>query len=193
MRSRIEDKINIHYSKILQFKKWILDNNGKKIYPNRKINSIYFDTNNFQMFKDSEEGCSPRLKLRIRFYNDNEFYLEKKESNINNRSKDIKRISIYEKNLFLTKGIFNRRYGVCKPKLIVSYHREYFSINSARITIDYNIKYQRFDNNKNISEKDVIAEIKSKNLHEKDQLSHFFYFPRIRFSKYCRGISSLFF
>ena len=45
MTIRIEDKIDIHKSKLLIFKKWILQNKGKKLYSKRKINSIYFDTN----------------------------------------------------------------------------------------------------------------------------------------------------
>ena len=97
MTLRIEEKIDIHKSKLLIFKKWILQNNGKKIYFKRKINSIYFDTKNFQMYQDSEEGCSPRMKLRIRYYDENNFYLEKKISTQNDRLKSTRKINLNEK------------------------------------------------------------------------------------------------
>ena len=193
MTLRIEEKIDIHESKLLIFKKWILQNKGKKIYSKRKINSIYFDTKNFQMYQDSEEGCNPRMKLRIRYYDENNFYLEKKISTQNDRSKSTRKINMNEKRDLLKKGIFDRKYGLCSPNIIVSYMREYYSILSMRVTIDTNIQYRLFNSIKNIREKSIVVEVKSNNLSQKDNIFNLFYFPRIRFSKYCRGISSFYF
>ena len=48
------------------------------LHADRKIASIYFDTNQQQSFSDSEEGLLPRSKLRGRWYNDkiSKIYLE---------------------------------------------------------------------------------------------------------------------
>ena len=40
-----------------------------KIYAQRKIFSVYFDTDNFKDFYTSEEGTVPRKKIRFRTYN----------------------------------------------------------------------------------------------------------------------------
>ena len=44
--------------------------NGKKIFPNRNIQSVYFDNKFFDMYNDSEEGVLPRKKVRMRNYPD---------------------------------------------------------------------------------------------------------------------------
>jgi SPX domain protein involved in polyphosphate accumulation len=40
----------------------------KTAYPDRFINNIYFDTEDYQYFKDNVEGVSNRKKIRIRWY-----------------------------------------------------------------------------------------------------------------------------
>lgn len=37
-------------------------------YPDRPVNNIYFDTEDFQYFRDNVEGVSNRKKIRIRWY-----------------------------------------------------------------------------------------------------------------------------
>ena len=41
----------------------------KKLFPDRIVESIYFDTKDFQFFNLSEEGVTPRFKIRLRGYN----------------------------------------------------------------------------------------------------------------------------
>ena len=38
------------------------------LYPSRLINSCYFDTQNMDIFNNSEEGVLPRSKIRVRWY-----------------------------------------------------------------------------------------------------------------------------
>ena len=68
MSFRREEKLKISSSKIFHLKKWIIENEGKKIYPARKINSIYFDNLNYSMYNQSIEGVVPRKKIRLRMY-----------------------------------------------------------------------------------------------------------------------------
>ena len=81
MSFRLEDKIILHISDRLKIKNIIQINKGIKLYPSRKISSIYFDNKYLDMFKDSEEGSLPRKKIRIRNYpeqKNNIFNLETK-------------------------------------------------------------------------------------------------------------------
>ena len=56
MSFRTEEKIIIHQNQLKEFKSLILKNHGTKLYPKRKICSLYFDNPVLQMFADSEEG-----------------------------------------------------------------------------------------------------------------------------------------
>ena len=63
------------------FKKYLFNKSVKQIYKPRKIESLYFENNNYEMYNDSLEGLTPRKKIRIRNYpdmEDNKLYLEKK-------------------------------------------------------------------------------------------------------------------
>ena len=192
MTIRIEDKIDIHKSKLLIFKKWILQNKGKKLYSKRKISSIYFDTKNFQMHQDSEEGCTPRMKLRIRYYDDKNFYLEKKISTQDNKSKITKKININKKDNLLNKGLFDTKSGLCYPRIIISYMREYYSYEGIRLTMDTNISYQDLHSTSNtFSEAIGVIELKAHENTSLDFLIALIQERRRRFSKYCNAIKNL--
>ena len=49
--------------------KLLKNNKLKKIFPDRIVESIYFDTSEFKFFHLSEEGVTPRIKIRMRGYN----------------------------------------------------------------------------------------------------------------------------
>ena len=121
------------------------------------------------------------------------FYLEKKTSTLTDRLKVSQKIDNDKKKILIEDGIFVKKYGICYPKVIVSYMREYFKLYSFRITIDTDIQYKLYNSIKSIREKSVIVEVKSKNIDNKDEINNLFHFPRTRFSKYCRAISSFYF
>lgn len=90
MTFRIEDKLLINFTQVFEFRKWISDKGYKKLFPDRKIKSLYFENLNNQMFIDFEEGVTPRKKIRIRNYpeyNNNKYYFEKKISSPEGRFK----------------------------------------------------------------------------------------------------------
>ncbi len=64
MSFRKEEKLHIHESQLLNLLNWLYKNDGYKLYDTRTVSSTYFDNDNMQMFKDSEEGCVPRKKIR---------------------------------------------------------------------------------------------------------------------------------
>ena len=62
MSFRKEKNIKSLTAKLWKLKKKFYDSGMTSLYPQRIINSLYFDTKNFQLFKDSEEGVLPRKK-----------------------------------------------------------------------------------------------------------------------------------
>ena len=74
---RHEIKIPIHSSHNIYFENWINSTRGiKRHYDNRNVNSIYYDTLNYQNARDNINGISNRSKTRVRWYNNN--FTEKK-------------------------------------------------------------------------------------------------------------------
>ena len=68
MIKRSEIKIIWNDFNIFNARNFIISSNAINLYPNRKINSVYFDNIQKQMYFDSVEGIIPRKKIRIRYY-----------------------------------------------------------------------------------------------------------------------------
>ena len=193
MSFRTEEKILLKRSDTTKLKNFIFKNNGKSIYPNRNIKSIYFDNKNFQSFHDSEDGCTPRKKIRIRNYNnESEFFLEKKITSVEGKFKTSNKISNQEQLYYLKNDFFDSTYGSCYPTIEVGYVREYYSIKDIRVTIDYDITYSSVKYCKTIKDtENLILELKSKSINNSDFFLQTIPMNRIRFSKYCMGINVL--
>ena len=193
MSFRTEEKIFLKRSDASKLKDFIFRNNGRSIYPNRNIKSIYFDNKNFQSFHDSEDGCTPRKKIRIRNYNNkNEFFLEKKISSVEGKFKTSNRISYQDRLNYLQSDLFDSTYGSCYPTVSVEYIREYYFLKDIRITIDYDMTYSSVKYKKIIKDtENLILELKSKSINNYDFFLHTVPINRIRFSKYCTGINLL--
>ena len=196
MSFRLEEKLNIDNNNLFIFKKWLYTNNAKKIYDGRIISSIYFDNIRMDSYKDSNEGITPRKKIRLRSYNNNFDYknkggqLEIKISSTEGRYKSI----INKNNIdsILKLGLFDKDYGTCKPKVIVSYYRSYFNVLNMRLTLGEKINYQKYGRNlTRLQDNSFIAEIKSDNIKNLNYIYDKFNFTRIKFSKYCRAIERL--
>ena len=65
-KKRHEIKFIINKKEKINF---INKNHLNKIFPDRIVESIYFDTKDLQFFSLSEEGVTPRFKIRLRGYN----------------------------------------------------------------------------------------------------------------------------
>jgi len=197
MSFRKEEKLHIHKNQLNNLLSWIYDNDGYRLYDNRIVSSTYFDNEQMQMFKDSEEGVVPRKKIRVRSYT-------KKQHKVANSTLEIKISSIEgrykttSQNFNLKKimsiGIFDKDYGICKPKARVSYRRDYYKIHNVRLTIDRQIEYTKLNENGNgifkRFEDDIIVEIKADYSVPDEYLLRQFAFDRIRFSKYSKAINA---
>jgi SPX domain protein involved in polyphosphate accumulation len=194
MTFRVEKKIFIKKENLLDFKEKISSIGAINLYKSRKVQSIYFDNINKDMYNDSIEGLNPRKKIRVRNYPDNinkYFFLEYKISSIEGRFKVNKKISQKRFDEFKLNGIFDKKYGLCKPILNVIYDREYLINSNVRITIDTNIIYNMYNNNFFKSDKDIVVELKTSINQNIDELFEKFPFQEIRFSKYCNGVDLL--
>ena len=144
MSFRTENKFILSKNKKFLFKQWLIKNDYSELYPKRSINSVYLDTKNFMIYKDSIEGIIPRKKIRLRTYANNFFYENNKfnyEIKISSAEGRYKKQKIYDQEINkIFKGIYDNQYGICYPVLNVVYDREYYIKNKSRITIDTNIK-----------------------------------------------------
>jgi len=198
MSFRLEDKIKLHISELVRLKKLIIENNGKKIFPNRNIQSVYFDNKFFDMYNDSEEGVLPRKKVRMRNYPDKDkkgYNFETKISSVEGKFKKSNLIDDAIFYRYLKQGIFDKNYGLLESVIKISYFREYWSLQGARLTIDYKIKYASITNKKNFTDNEIlILEIKSKNeiVGIQNLLTEILPLQKQRFSKYCEGIKRIY-
>ena len=195
MTYRQEKKISINSNSIFKIKKFLSINGFKKTHPQRRVNSIYFDTHSFSMHKQSEEGSLPRKKIRLRWYNDfdnSKIYLEKKISLFDKKFKSsdfIKKNDFYD---LTKKGINQNFYGLCLPKVVTSYQRNYFQKSFFRVTIDTNICYKNYLSNIPFYDSSPIMEVKySLDVPEK-AYNNIFFFTETRFSKYSRAINAIY-
>ncbi len=193
MSFRIEEKLFIKKNFISDFKKFISSKSSEKIYNPRIIESLYFDNKNFEMYKDSLEGLTPRKKIRVRYYPDQnkELFFEKKISSVEGRFKQRKLLKLNDFEKLKQNGIMDDQYGLCTPKIFVTYKREYLKINDVRITIDENISYRGYRKKTVKNDNDSIIELKTNFNKNVDDLIKEFPFQKIRFSKYCQGIEKI--
>ena len=189
-RKEIKFRLSLSDQKILKNK--LISEGLKKLYPKRPITSSYFDTKNLNFHLNSEEGVLPRKKIRIRWYDDNYKKLTKetKISSIEGRYKITK--PIIDKNFsdISKMQIIDKEYGILKPKILISYFRDYFILKKIRLTFDSEIKYKNLKSSYQLVkyEKECVMEVKSDFKVDEDYIQKLIEYPTSRFSKYSRGI-----
>lgn len=145
-------------------------------FPTRKVNSIYFDTNNYTSIRQNLDGVSNKKKIRIRWYGNKDVLdnptieikskkgFETKKESI--RIKELDQVKLF--NLKKIKDKLNVRLKskkIINPVLTTHYEREYFlSLNGKiRATVDYNLK-SIFLNN--FSQIDIVKNFKNTSILE---------------------------
>ena len=144
----------------------------------------------------SEEGVTPRAKVRVRGYNNGKLNnLEIKTTQNYHREKIvIKNIKVDHHSLHdnLKKVGINK---IVSQKLRVKYLRSYYLLDGiGRITMDRDIEFLspdvNFHNSKKI--KSIILEVKTQsNKIDKNLIEKIINFRETRFSKYCTGVNYL--
>ena len=201
MTFRSEYKIRLNHFTAQNLKLKLKNYGMKELYPPRKISSLYFDNNLFQSFHQSEEGVTPRKKIRIRSYPkknninidmDNFYNLEFKFSTVEGRFKKSTKIlkTLYDN--YFTRGIIDNIYGICFPKVNIQYERSYFILDKLRITHDKNIIFSNLSNSIFRRESEEVFEVKTSMNISNDQILKIFHVNNSRFSKYEKAVKKIF-
>ena len=170
-----------------------LDMLGMKVlFPSRLINSCYFDNQTMSLFKDSEDGVLPRKKVRFRWYgNETKYSKEEKISSVEGRFKTTREFAeIRSIEQLYNLSFLDKAYGLLKPVIHVLYSRDYYVLNSTRITFDTAIKYVSLKYKSPVIkiDADCVMEIKTAASCSDDYIQKIFPFSTARFSKYSRGM-----
>ena len=192
-QKRYEIKFMISEREKLNF---LRQNNLSNLFPDRIVESIYYDTKDLDFFNMSEEGVTPRTKVRVRGYNNGKLNnLEIKTTQNYHREKIvIKDIKVDHHSLHDNL----KKVGISKivyQKLRVKYLRSYYLLDGVgRITMDRDIEFLspdvNFHNSKKI--KSIILEVKTQsNKIDKNLIEKIINFRETRFSKYCTGVNYL--
>ena len=167
--------------------------NLTKLYSSRTIKSLYFDTIDFDIYKNQLLDDVDKFKIRIRSYSElPTFTKEIKENTSQGKVKlseklDIKSFEDVEEIYYLGKIYY--------PALFVSYERDYFKYENARITIDTNIHYQASSIRKldtSIKESShIVVEFKKYDINSKN-IINYLHRPHDQFSKYQEAVEKVF-
>ncbi len=109
------------------------------IHEERTITSLYFDTVDFMLYKNSKYFDVNRYKIRYRKYsNSDKIFKEIKFTNNDSKYKEV-----YESKYSFLNEIkkFTYKENLLVPTLYVSYTRNYFLYKDSRLTLDTNISF----------------------------------------------------
>ena len=193
MSFRKEKKFRLTLSDFQILKFSLFERGMNELYPERKVQSFYYDTKDLKMFEDSDEGILPRKKIRVRKYNEENIYnKEIKITSEEGRYKITKPLKeTFKKNYY--ESFLDSQYGQLIPTLFVSYFRNYYFLDDLRITFDRNISYQNLRTHLGVKmiDPECVMEIKTDISTDDDYIFNIINIPTSRFSKYCRGIIML--
>ena len=200
MTFRTEEKLKIHPSRLPVFLEWLAEREAVLIHPPRRVLSVYLDNDRLGMFHDSMEGVLPRKKLRFRRYAPRDqpttgWCLESKISSVEGRFKTSLPSDVDP--YFFKGGLSDNHYGLCRPRVEVTYLRSYFAFAGVRVTVDRDIGYRSFSlslrSMLSVTDPDVAVELKAPHALPADLLERLFPWDRTRFSKYCRAVEATLF
>jgi SPX domain protein involved in polyphosphate accumulation len=124
----------------------------RKIFPDRSVNNIYFDTISLSAYFDNVEGVPDRRKYRVRWYGNDIFKIDKPTLEIKIKTNQLgykesipvqgfqlDDLSQLKKEVSAKSKSFNS----FQPMLVNSYLRSYYGTTDGkyRITIDRNLQY----------------------------------------------------
>ncbi len=179
---------------------YLLDVNGLRVH---QYHSLYYDTNDFQLYTRHQNGKLNRYKIRYRRYADSGlcFFEIKFKNNKGRTIKDRIRRSevefcIQEKPEKLLRLVTPYAPDMFTPKIWVDYQRMTFvnKHTQERLTIDRNLTY-RFSDTEVSFPKLVIAELKQEKGDSLSPFKRLMLKERIKegsISKYCFGIATLY-
>lgn len=176
-----------------------------KIYPDRQINNIYFDTPHLTTYRENVIGASERKKFRVRWYGFDPHLIEQPNLEIKMRhnqlgSKKVMPVEAFSLTMLdpITKTVQQKchTHGL-RPVLMNSYNRSYFGTTDKkyRITVDTNLRYFSLlaANNftqYNIKDAGIVLEIKyDEHIDDStDRIINYLPYRQTKSSKYVTGV-----
>ncbi len=154
MESRIEKKFTFQPGDKKKISLLLIEGLFSRLYENRKVNSIYYDTSDLNSLWDNINGYSKRCKFRVRWYNEIKnsevfFEIKKKINQITYKKKfslgnfkNLESLNNYLESKVFDNKLNNFTFLNLKRVLNVSYQRDYYTDNKKklRITVDEHIK-----------------------------------------------------
>ena len=123
----------------------------RKVFPDRQINNIYFDTPSWTTFYENLAGISDRTKYRLRWYGLSakgiggaQFELKKKENLLGSKIiYPVKREILWEQMPILPREIPEIQQNSLDPILVNSYKRAYYESDDGifRLTLDQELSF----------------------------------------------------
>ncbi len=129
----------------------------RKIYPDRQVNNIYFDSPDFQTWRHNIDGVNQRKKYRLRWYgkeikalNNPQFEIKIKQNELGAKEvynfksyslQDLEKITSQINQVHTSH--YPGSYLQLSPTLLNTYQRSYFGTSNKkfRITVDYNLRF----------------------------------------------------
>lgn len=177
-----------------------------KIYPDRVINNIYFDTPHFECLNDNMMGINHRKKYRIRWYGKDLKHLHKPQLEVKYKEnylggKTVMPLPDLELNqLRKIKDVVNEKVNyksLLNPVLLNSYHRSYWATSDLkfRITVDSNMCFHSlyhipFFTAYRQKDQAIVVELKYERADEEEleRINSFLPFRLSKNSKYVNGL-----
>ncbi|MEM1121071.1 MAG: polyphosphate polymerase domain-containing protein [Bacteroidota bacterium] len=178
----------------------------RKIFPDRQVNNIYFDTVDYQTFQQNIAGINQRKKYRIRWYGadskqvyNSQFEIKIKHNELG-RKEVIKLADIDRKSMTeLTQQINQHTNQLLQlsPTLLNTYQRSYWGTTDGRfrITIDWDLHFYpplttATFSKQSLSDRAIIIELKYDEGHDELARAILQHLPfrQTKNSKYVTGI-----
>ncbi len=181
----------------------------KKIFPDRQVNNIYFDSPHFTCFNDNVAGVANRVKFRIRWYGDFDV-IKKPKLEIKIKKNQLGRKLTYDLPAFELENLksiipivrsYNKTGTPLVPVLLNSYRRAYYGTTDQkfRITTDQDLYFQNptgksISNSGYYKDEATILELKYDAAldSDADRIMQYLPFRQTKSSKYVTGVNFLF-
>lgn len=185
---------------VLKASYYVLEIKGVRL---NRYRTLYFDTADFQMYRQHHAGASNRFKIRARSYvESNSSFLEVKQKDnrkhvIKNRIKTKHLMTdLNGRSAMFVEEVSPYDLDELFPRLWNSYQRITLvsKTSKERVTLDSNLCFEWGDSQMNLSDI-VIAEVKQERFSQASEFIQLMRKSHIRttgFSKYCMGASLLY-
>ena len=164
-----------------------------EVYEKRRVNSIYFDTDDYSYYQDTMLGKISRQKVRLRWYGNNVETIRDGKIEIKSKRGYLGSKEIFDLGTFPTDDLLvnfrkyigasaeidagcKQLFGFLRPIIMVSYLRRYFisADKNFRITLDYALKFHDvrtgFNPLRSVASNACVLELKYQAEH--DELAH---------------------